>query len=390
MNDDSLNELLRHFTNLAADGKLVKLTLSKPKLKAVGPRNVFVKPVILKGVHLVSFIYSEDGKHKTQNFSLDQAVEECRRLLGSFRAANLLGVQSDYEWLSSKSGNSRLVARQNEMVRKPSLEHDRKKNRFLDPLQPYWFSLGITDREGVVLPSMQHKFKQVDKYIGLLEPLLPATSTSFLKVVDMGSGKGYLTFAFYEHLRTKYGSSFSVTGVEQRRELVELTGRIAENNKLEGLNFVEGSINSYRLGEIDILIALHACDTATDDAIAAGIHSGASLIVCAPCCHKQVRQEIIISKTNLPMFRFGILLERQAEILTDTLRALLMEKYGYKTRIMEFIEAEHTPKNIMLAGMKHSGNIDHVQIDEQIASLKNEYGIAKHYLETALENLSGS
>jgi hypothetical protein len=388
MNDDSIEELLRHITRMAGEGKLVKLTLSKPKQKNAGPRNVFVKPVIIKGVQLLSFVYSEEGKHTTQNLLPDQAVEEVRRLLGSFRAANLFGVQSEYEWLASKSGNSRLVIRQNDVQRTPNLEHDRRKSRFLDPLQPYWFDLGITSREGVVLPSMQHKFKQVDKYIGLLEPLMPQGWSKKLKVVDMGSGKAYLTFAFYEYLKKKVGNNFSITGVEQRAGLVELTNRIARNHKLEGLDFVEGSINSYPLSETDILIALHACDTATDDAIAAGIHAGASLIVCAPCCHKQVRQEILSSKPSLPMFRYGILLERQAEILTDTLRALLMEKYSYKTRIMEFIEAEHTPKNIMLAGVKHMGVVNTVLIDEQIAGLKHEYGIATHYLETALEKRS--
>ncbi len=387
MKDEHLEALLGHFKQLSASGTLVKLTLSKPRVKSNSLRNVFVKPVYIKGVRQLSFVYSEDNKHRTQNFSEEQAIDVLRQLLGGFRAANLLGIRADYEWLSSKNGTSRLTFRPVDSGREANLSHDREKKRFLDPRKPYWFSLGITSRDGVVLPSMQHKFKQVDKYIGLLDPLLPEEHKGILRVVDMGSGKGYLTFAFFEHLKARYGNNISVTGVEQRSELVELTNQIVLDHHLDGLSFVKGSIESFKLQHADVLIALHACDTATDDAIAAGIHIGASVIVCAPCCHKQIRREMLESAEKLPLFRYGILLERQAEILTDTLRALIMEKYGYKTRIAEFIDAEHTPKNIMLAGIKKKMRNGGERIDDQIAGLKAYYGITTHYLETALAKL---
>ena len=132
---------------------------------------------------------------------------------------------------------------------------------------------------------------------------------------------------------------------------------------------------------LDVLIALHACNTATDDAIIKGIKSGAKLIICAPCCHKQIRQEMEKSKVVDPITRYGIFLERQAVMITDAIRALIMEYYGYKTQVMEFIEMEHTPKNILLVGRKSDAPVDKKAILKQIEDLKKQYGIEKHYLE---------
>ena len=136
---------------------------------------------------------------------------------------------------------------------------------------------------------------------------------------------------------------------------------------------------------MDVLIALHACNTATDDAIACGIKSGAKLIVCAPCCHKQIRQQMEQSGVVDSITRYGIFLERQAVMITDTIRALIMEYFGYKTQVMEFIEMEHTPKNVLLVGSKTTKEPDKEKIAQQIADLKAQYGIKTHYLETAID-----
>jgi len=153
---------------------------------------------------------------------------------------------------------------------------------------------------------------------------------------------------------------------------------------LKGLEFVESSIEAYHPEKLDVLIALHACNTATDDAIASGIKAGAELIVCAPCCHKQIRQEMERSGRFDAITRYGIFLERQAVMITDTIRALILEYFGYKTQVMEFIEMEHTPKNVLLVGRKTKARVDRERIAEQIESLKKQYGINRHYLETIL------
>ncbi|MCP4552394.1 MAG: SAM-dependent methyltransferase, partial [Bacteroidetes bacterium] len=205
-----------------------------------------------------------------------------------------------------------------------------------------------------------------------------------LKIVDMGSGKGYLTFALYDYLNNSKGFSAEVLGIEQRNELVEFCNKLATDCKFENVKFKHGSINDTKLKNADVLIALHACDTATDDAIAKGIKSGANVIVCAPCCHTQIRVQMSEAKVDIPQLKFGILMERQAEIITDTIRALMMEQYGYDSRIFEFISSEHTDKNLMIAGIKTRKKIDTETIQKKINGLKEQYGIKQHYLEKLL------
>ena len=176
-----------------------------------------------------------------------------------------------------------------------------------------------------------------------------------------------------------------IKGVEIRSDLVLKINEIIKSSNLNGMELVESSIEAYRPEKLDVLIALHACNTATDDAIASGIKAGAELIVCAPCCHKQIRQEMERSGKVDVITRYGIFLERQAVMITDAIRALVLEYFGYKTQVMEFIEMEHTPKNVLLVGRKTSNKPDKTRILQQISELKQQYGIEKHYLETVLD-----
>jgi hypothetical protein len=204
-------------------------------------------------------------------------------------------------------------------------------------------------------------------------------------IADMGAGKGYLTFALYELLTQRLNMDVDIKGVEIRPDLVLKINEIINSNHLKGLEFVERSIQDFHPEKLDVLIALHACNTATDDAIASGIRAGAELIVCAPCCHKQIRQEMERSGKVDFITRYGIFLERQAVMITDTIRTMILEYFGYKTQVMEFIEMEHTPKNVLLVGRKSSKNAKAPEILQQIADLKQQYGIEKHYLEEALD-----
>ena len=193
-------------------------------------------------------------------------------------------------------------------------------------------------------------------------------------------------------------------GVEIRPDLVVKINEIIKESNLKDFRFVESSIEAFGCqqttdsgqrfrvqssefkvqSQLDVLIALHACNTATDDAIIKGIESNAKLIICAPCCHKQIRQEMEKSKIVDPITRYGIFMERQAVMITDAIRALIMEYFGYKTQVMEFIEMEHTPKNVLLVGRKSDAPVDKEAILKQIEDLKKQYGIERHYLEKVL------
>ncbi len=372
----------------ALDGnQFVKLTLSKARDKSSELRNVYGKRITIKAGERISFTFRYSTRDEVKNFAFDQLDQFLHDMLTkNFMVANLMTIEADYELLINKKGNMRLQQKSASKSVLPEAEHDRTKSRLIDSRKPHWFYLGITDRKGNVLPGMQHKFKQVNQYIDLLQyHLAPLLAKPKLQIVDMGAGKGYLTFALYEFLVDQKGILPDIVGVEQRPELVKEINLIARKSQLSGLRFVEGTINDFTAGAIDVLIALHACDTATDDAIASGIKAGAELIVCAPCCHKQIRKEITASAQAQPMLKYGIILEKQAELLTDTLRALLMEKYGYTSHIQEFIEAEHTPKNLLLTGIKSQQPANEAEVHAKIQKLKYEFGIKSHHLETLLE-----
>ncbi len=167
---------------------------------------------------------------------------------------------------------------------------------------------------------------------------------------------------------------------------MDACNEIAKKAEYDKLTFVKGSIEKTELSHIDILIALHACDTATDDAIYRGISANAQLIVVAPCCHKQIRKEFNVTNELSNVVKYGILKERQAEIITDSLRAMLMEAFGYKTKVFEFVSTEHTPKNLLIVGMKTTvTKKDKEQILSNVQKIKDIYGIDKHYLETLLK-----
>ena len=264
----------------------------------------------------------------------------------------------------------------------PTYSHDRQKQKRADASDSYLNALGIMDENGNVIPNMADKYRQINKYLEIVDGLIStAKLPEELNVVDMGSGKGYLTFALYDFLNNKLGLSARVIGIDLRRDLVDYCNGVAATCGFDNLFFDCKSIEEVVVGQVDILIALHACDTSTDDAISKGLLAEASLIICAPCCHKQIRQQARSQKQESPLLKYGIFKERQYEMVTDTIRALLMEKNQYQTKIFEFISNEHTRKNIMLVGTKTNNKVDVNEIDAQVNALKESYGIQEHYLE---------
>lgn len=364
----------------------VKLTLSKPATKHDDLRNVYVKPVLIKDKHLFSFTYHYERRDEVKNYDAGQMLELLKELVPSrFLNAVLFTLNEDVTLLVSSKGKATLQTKKVQECREQNLEHDKLKARLINPMNPWWYQLGLTTREGKVTADMQHKFRQICKYAEIVESLVkPLKLEGTVHVADMGAGKGYLTFALHELLTQRLGLDVDIKGVEIRPDLVLKINEIIKSSGLKGLEFVESSIEAYHPEKLDVLIALHACNTATDDAIASGIKAGADLIVCAPCCHKQIRQEMERSGVTDAITRYGIFMERQAVMITDTIRALILECYGYKTQVMEFIEMEHTPKNVLLVGKKTDKTVDRQAILEEIASLKKQYGINKHYLEFVL------
>lgn len=306
---------------------------------------------------------------------------------GEFKHATLFTIDNDtvLEFINK----DKMILKENKPTHQtlPSLNHNIQKNRLIAASgKSYLHQLKITDDKGNVIPNAQDKYKQINHYIELLSPLIKnLPKQDVLNVLDMGAGKGYLTFALYDYLSEVLHLKATITGVEFRKDLVELCNTIAQKSNFTGLHFTEGTIMDYDAAQTNVLIALHACDTATDDAIYKGIKANADLIVVAPCCHKQIRREIEKHKTKNDLdfiIKHGVFMERQAVMVTDSIRALILEYFGYSTKVFEFISEAHTPKNVMIVAEKKAKTESQQQeILLKIKAAKQYFGIGYHHLE---------
>ncbi|TCI94872.1 class I SAM-dependent methyltransferase [Tenacibaculum sp. M341] len=367
------------------DNNFVKLTLSKVISKSFKLQNVYVRFVKIKNEDFFQFTYRHNTYDETKNFKLEDCIIELENLLlQKFKAATLFTLEKDFLVFVSKKKKISFKENPPSFKNKLPEVHDKPKEKRAQ-LGKYLHFLGITDVNNNVIPKMADKYRQINKYLEIIEGLLSSVDTNKqLQIVDMGSGKGYLTFALYDYLVNIKKYNVTVTGIELREYLVDYCNDIAKKCEFNDLNFIAQSIQEYDNDKIDILIALHACDTATDDAIYKGLVAKSELIICAPCCHKQVRQQVKGKEQESPLLKFGIFKERQFEMITDTIRSLILEKFNYNTKVFEFISNEHTRKNVMLIGSRSKKKKDIEAIDKKIESLKEMYHIDHHYLETLL------
>jgi len=371
---------------LIESGDFVKMTLSKPPSKSFQLQNIYLREVEIAGELLLQWTYRYKTQDQTKNYNLEESISLLDELYyEEFRAVTLFSLKSDYQFLISKKGKltQRTVAAT--FKNKPELANDRAKLKRVSLDSPYLIALGVSDSEGNLIPKMADKYRQINKYLEIVEGLLLNSDLpEKVHVVDMGSGKGYLTFALFDYMRNILEMDVRMTGVELRKELVDYCNTVASKIGFDNLSFVAERIENFKDEKIDVLIALHACDTATDDALFAALQAQSELIVAAPCCHKQVRQQTKGKNIDNPMLRHGIFKERAFEMLTDTLRGLILERSGYRTKIFEFVSNEHTRKNIMMVASKSNKNIDTKEIDNKIQELKSNYGVDYQYLEKKL------
>jgi SAM-dependent methyltransferase len=332
----------------------------------------------------LSFTLRYARRDETKNYLPAEAAKTVSDWLGKdFLQGDLYTTEKDYfiQYNKKREPNLRTAAPSHAST--PNAGHDKAKKRLITAdTANYLHLLGVANADGTIKKEGQKKFKQINKYIEIIDSLLAQqTLPPKAHIVDMGSGKGYLTFALYDYLTGKLGLDIEMTGIELRPALVDLCNDIASKCGFENLRFAAQDIRDYQPGHIDMLIALHACDTATDEAIAKGILSDSAIIVVAPCCHKQIRKEMHSHGDMQAILKHGILEERQAELITDGLRALLMEANGYATKVFEFISTEHTSKNLMITGLRTKPQPEALA---KVEAIKQAYGIKRHFLEQLL------
>jgi len=357
----------------------VQATLSKPR--PFSPySNVTIRPVKLQRDTRFQVTYKTSLQDQVENFDMDTLKVNLHLwLVQNFFFADVKTNKEDLRLMQSKKGKV-TITRKKANNKFKDKAHDRKKSRIIPPDAPFLVTLGLSSKSGNVHNHGQRKYKQINRYVELMNDLIKDKSVNH--IVDMGSGKGYLTFALYEYLH-KENPSLKIEGIEIRKDLVDKCNETAKASGYKGLTFRQGSIDEVKIDKADMIIALHACDIATDMAIATGVKANAKYIAVAPCCHKQVRKEMKKTNTVLsPLLEHGIFKERQAEMVTDTVRALLLEAEGYQTKVFEFIDTEHTPKNVMITAEYRGKKIPSAL--KKVATLKAEFGVNSHYLETLL------
>lgn len=388
---NSNTELQRFFAmlkQLMIDQQLIRLVLSKYQGEELQLQRLEIHPVKLKSEICWRFVWQYQTNHHTQNYSLTEALTLLQTLLPEqFKTALLQASSNETQLTISKRGKVLLNSKNHTMKHAADFSHNREKQRYVEQSRPFLSALGVTDQQGKVIPAMSNKWKQINKFIEILQAAVKDSGllqAKQLHVADFGSGKAYLTFAMHDYFCQTLGLEAQITGVELRQNLVDLCNSTVSKLELTGLHFEQGDVKHFKSQGINVMVALHACDVATDYAINMGIRTGADIIMCSPCCHKEIRPQIRLPDVMAPMLSHGIHLGQEAEMVTDSLRALLLEAHGYQTKIFEFISLEHTSKNKMILATKRKMPMDNSETLRKIAAIKQFYGIEQQCLELLL------
>ena len=369
--------------------KIDRVILSQYKGELADLEKITLRLIQLQNETMLNAVYRYKTQDITKNYAISEAETVISGLIQQCKQANLFTDGCEVQLKKNKK-KAMLTQSQTQATKKvdSAQGHDRAKHRFVDQNSIFLQHLGITDAKAQIIPSMARKWKQINKFVEIFSGALDQINHQdrTLNVVDFGSGKGYLTFALYDYVNQHFQTP-KVTGVELNLKMVEFCQNIAQASDFSQLDFFQGDVRTYEPEHLDVMIALHACDVATDFAIHTGIRLGAQVVMCAPCCHKELRPQLQSPKVIQPMLQFGIHAGQQAEMLTDTIRALLLKAYGYETKVFEFVALEHTSKNKMILATKRKDfSKPDAEVIAQIQDLKKMYGIQKHSLELLLND----
>ncbi|MCI8484238.1 MAG: SAM-dependent methyltransferase [Lachnospiraceae bacterium] len=346
-----LQELLYKYLN----EKLTGLTISGPRDRK-RPSKISVRPVQIKEeLRFQASIYQEK-KVFHKNYSQKEAVAEVMEWMEEYRQLALSSQIGQANVLVSKKGKITIKEKAGSFcVKETDLSHNRKKNYILDPEKQVGFlvDLGVQTQEGKIVRTRYDKFRQINRFLEFIEDILPQLPKDReVTILDFGCGKSYLTFAMYHYLKELKGYQVHIIGLDLKEDVIAECSRLAQKYEYERLDFYVGDIAAYEgLEEVDMVVTLHACDTATDYALDKAINWNAKVILSVPCCQHELNGQM---KNELlaPVFQYGLIRERMAALFTDALRAQILESKGYQVQILEFIDMEHTPKNILIRAVK--------------------------------------
>jgi len=380
-----MNNIKTLIEEIVDGNKLISGSLSNPKKGATEYKKVTVKPALIKEQIYFQFTYVLETNNHHKNLVPYEAAAELEELFTLYKQGILNTAEGDYQVLMNKKGKAKIIKNKpTKVMDEMNLSHNRKKNYVIEEGTPCDFlhRLGVMDEKGMVFKSKYDKFRQINKYLEVMEGSLKTLDMSKkIRIVDFGSGKAYLTFALYWYLVQKLGVEVEIVGLDLKKNVIELCNNIAKELNYKDLSFKMGDIKGYtEFDEVDVVMTLHACNTATDDAIVKAVKWNAKLIMTVPCCQQELFKQID-SDVMSPLMKHGTIKERIASLVTDTIRGNILEALGYQVDIFEFIETEHTPKNLVIrAGSK--GNPSKKALNEYRV-FRDQWNL-KPYLEQAL------
>lgn len=322
-----------------------------------GPSKVRIRPVELKGDILYQASSTEGTKVFHKNYRREEAVDYLEAVLQrEFGQLQAVGRELDGTVLVSKKGKVTVLPKRHTATEPVQIQaHNRVKRYILKegvPV-PFLIDLGVMNAKGKVISAKYDIFRQINRFLEFIEDILPRLSKEReVTILDFGCGKSYLTFAMYYYLRELKGYDVSIIGLDLKADVIEKCSQLAVKYGYEKLKFYQGNIADYEgVTSVDMVVTLHACDTATDYALAKAVEWGAQVILSVPCCQHEINRQI---KNDVlePVLQYGILKERMSALITDGVRAGLLESAGYETQILEFIDMEHTPKNLLIRAVK--------------------------------------
>ena len=349
---------------------------------------VKIKPILMRDKLYYQFEYVFETKVTHENISPEEVVGHIMSLSGLMKQINVYTAHNDYQVLISKKLKVTVIKKNATKSKKElSLSHNRKKQYVFEegiPI-PFLVELGIMSKEGHVIGSKYDKFRQINRFVEMVRDVageLPQNKK--LRIIDFGCGKSYLTFALHYYLTELCGLNIEVVGLDLKEDVINTCNHLAKKLNLNQIHFLVGDIKDYTgYDEVDMVVTLHACNTATDAAIAKAVKWNAKIILSVPCCHHELYTQIE-SDILAPLLDYGIIKERFAALATDGIRAQILQLLGYKTQLVEFIDLEHTPKNILIRGVKADTPVN---VNDLVSNYKKltSFLSAKPSLEKMLE-----
>jgi len=354
--EKTMEEKLIEALNRIIDERLVSAVISNKRNKSYDTDKIKIRPVKIKNeiMYQASSFVGTKVLHK--NFSLNETKEMVlSELLNNFSQGQFVGELEDANILVSKKGQVTVKYKSHEIKEKEPLAHNRKKVYLIEEGVPADFlvELGVMNSEGFVHKNKYDKFRQINRFLEFIDDIIPKLEKNKqIRILDFGCGKSYLTFAMYYYLKKVKNIDVAITGLDLKEDVIKTCNELAKKLSYDNLEFLNGDIANYdKESKVDMVVTLHACDTATDYALYKAVKWDAKVILSVPCCQHEINKQIKNDMLN-PILKYGILKERISALVTDGIRAEILEEHGYETQILEFIDMEHTPKNLLIRAVK--------------------------------------